>query len=77
MLTVNAAWAGFDEKETGSLEEGKRADMVILSENPLTVPVRELKRLRVESLMIDGKKWKGGQYLASALVRGLVSRKKI
>lgn len=77
MLTVNAAWAGFDEKETGTLEAGKRADMVILSENPLTVPAQELRRVRVESLMIDGKKWKGGQSLASALARGLVSKKKI
>jgi len=77
MLTANAAWAAFDERETGTLEVGKRADMVILSENPLTIPVRELRRLRVESLMIDGKKWKAGQGLLSAIAHGIVSRKKV
>lgn len=77
MLTLNAAWAGFDERETGSLEAGKRADMVILSENPLDVPVRELRRLRVEGLILGGRAWKPGQGLLSALLRGVVSRRKI
>lgn len=77
MLTWNAAWAGFDEKETGSLEAGKCADMTILSENPLTVPPAALRRLKVERLYIAGKAWKPGQIFLSAIVRGLLSRVKI
>ena len=38
-VTIDAAWQYFDEAVTGSLEVGKRADMVILSEDPLTYPL--------------------------------------
>ena len=36
MCTYNGYLATFDEKERGSLETGKIADMAILSENPYT-----------------------------------------
>lgn len=77
MLTANAAWACFDENETGTLEVGKSADMVILSENPLNVPSTALRRLKVERLYIAGRPWKSGQTLVSAIFRGLLSRQKI
>ena len=38
-VTIDAAWQVFLEKETGSLEVGKKADLVILAENPLLQPL--------------------------------------
>ncbi|MBW1641979.1 MAG: amidohydrolase [Deltaproteobacteria bacterium] len=37
-VTIDAAWQIFQEKNRGSLEIGKYADMVILSDNPLKNP---------------------------------------
>jgi predicted amidohydrolase YtcJ len=36
--TINAAWQSFLEGDRGSLEAGKRADLVILADNPLDRP---------------------------------------
>ena len=58
MCTYNGYWLTFDEKERGSLEVGKIADMVILSENPYAIPVSELKRLKVEQLYLQGKEYR-------------------
>lgn len=55
MMTINAAYAVNREKEIGSLEAGKLADLVILSENPLTVPADEIKDIQVLMTMIDGE----------------------
>ena len=51
MATWNGAYAAFDEKGRGSLEEGKVADLVILSENPYKVPSESIKDIRVEGLI--------------------------
>ena len=59
MCTYNGYYTTFDEKERGSLEAGKIADMVILSESPYDVPVEELKRIRVEQLLLGGEPYKG------------------
>jgi predicted amidohydrolase YtcJ len=74
MMTREAAWTGFDEREYGILAEGMAADMAVMSENPLTVPVRELRRLRVEQCILGGKPYAGGQGLASLAIRGLMRR---
>lgn len=55
MCTYNGYFTTFDEKMRGSLEEGKYADMVILSENPLAIPKEELHRMKVEQLLLQGK----------------------
>ena len=55
MCTYNGYYASFDEKERGSLELGKRADMVILSKNPLQMPIETLNQLKVERLLLGGK----------------------
>ncbi len=46
---------GFDEGRYGSLEQGKSAGFVVLSENPLEMDAGDLMRLEVLSTYIDGK----------------------
>ena len=55
MSTYNGYWVTFDEKERGSLEPGKIADMVILSDNPYTMPAPDLLNLRIEKTILGGK----------------------
>jgi hypothetical protein len=73
LFTWNAAWTAFDEKERGSLEAGKIADMVILNRNPLAMKPAELLDLKVERLLLRGEPYKGGQGMLSLLARGLFS----
>src|SRR5690606_20917637 len=54
-FTLDAAHAGFAESEVGSLEVGKRADFVVLGEDPLAVPDATLKALTVLATYVDGK----------------------
>jgi len=46
MYTIGGAFHSFDEDKLGSLEEGKLADLVVLSDDPLSVSNDRLKRLR-------------------------------
>lgn len=53
--TYNGAFANFEEKIKGSIEVGKLADVVVLSDNILTVDPNEIKNLKVDLTMVDGK----------------------
>lgn len=78
MCTYNGAWTSFDEHERGSLEAGKIADMVVLSENPYTMQTADLGDLRVEQLYLQGKLYqKQSQGFVAAVVRGMTSKAKI
>jgi len=54
IMTMGSAYALFREDEIGSLETGKLADLVILSDNPLQVPAESIKDIHVVMTMIDG-----------------------
>lgn len=54
-LTEWAAWQYFEEKSKGTLEPGKRADLVILSNNPLRVDSATIKDISVIETVKDGK----------------------
>jgi hypothetical protein len=53
-LTLWAAYQHFEEETKGSIEVGKLADLVVLSENPLTVPPERLVSLRVMETIKEG-----------------------
>lgn len=75
MCTYNGYYLTFDEQERGTLEEGKTADMVILSENPYAIPTEELKRLRVEQLYLQGKPYQSnGKGAISHILAGIKNR---
>ncbi|MEM2305600.1 MAG: amidohydrolase family protein, partial [Candidatus Methanomethylicia archaeon] len=54
LFTMNAAYAGFEEKIKGSIEPGKLADVIVLSENPLTTSPERIKDIKVCMTIIDG-----------------------
>jgi predicted amidohydrolase YtcJ len=45
-MTIDAAWQVFEDSKRGSIENGKLADLVILSENPLKTS-KSLSDIRV------------------------------
>ncbi len=53
-MTLYGAYQNFEEDSKGSLEVGKLADIAVLSENPLTVPAKDLLRIEVEATFSHG-----------------------
>ena len=53
-VTIDAAWQGFAEDRVGSIESGKLADFVILSEDPTAVDITKIRDISVESVIIGG-----------------------
>lgn len=55
LYTWNGAYASFEEDIKGSIEVGKLADLVVLSEPILDVPETRIKDLNVQMTVIDGE----------------------
>jgi hypothetical protein len=53
--TANNAYLLFQEKETGSIETGKLADLVVLDTDILKCPVDEIRNTRVLQTYVEGK----------------------
>ncbi len=53
--TVEAARQLFLEEQVGSLEAGKRADIAVWDRNPYSIRSSDLKNLKCEMTIIDGK----------------------
>ncbi len=54
-ITLWAAWQHFEEDEKGSLTPGKLADMVILSDNPLTIDPSSINEIVVLETIKNGQ----------------------
>lgn len=55
LQTTMAAWGGYDEHLLGSIEVGKAADLVVLSEDPLAVEPAAVRGIRVLMTLLGGE----------------------
>lgn len=53
--TLNNAFAAFEEEFKGSLEVGKLADIVVLSQDILTIPEEDIPTTRVDYTIVGGE----------------------
>lgn len=53
-VTIDAAYAHFEEEFKGSIAPGKLADLVILSGDPVHIPAAELESIEVRETMKEG-----------------------
>ncbi|TFK75323.1 hypothetical protein BDN72DRAFT_832183 [Pluteus cervinus] len=53
-MTLDPAYASFTESSLGSLEPGKRADYVVLSQDIMTIPADQILATKVLATAIDG-----------------------
>jgi predicted amidohydrolase YtcJ len=53
--TIEGAYLTFEEREKGSLEPGKLADLVVLSDDPLTCDESRLKDIVAELTLVGGR----------------------
>ena len=53
-MTIDAAYAGFDEKRIGSIEIDKLADFIVIDRDYMSCPPREIADIRVVSTWIEG-----------------------
>jgi predicted amidohydrolase YtcJ len=54
LYTYNGAYSSYEEELKGSIEVGKLADLIVLSEDILSLPEDKLLDVRVDLTMIDG-----------------------
>ncbi len=55
VLTVNGAYASFDERLKGSLSVDRVADLVVLASDPRNVPPLEIVNTKIERTMVGGR----------------------
>jgi predicted amidohydrolase YtcJ len=53
--TIQGAYANFQEAETGSIEVGKAADLVVLERDLFAIPPSEIYRVKVLLTLLEGK----------------------
>jgi hypothetical protein len=53
-FTINGAYANFLEKETGSIEIGKMADLIVLNKNLFEIPETEINKVKVILTIFEG-----------------------
>ena len=53
--TLNSASAMYRDHEVGSIEVGKRADLVVMSHDPTLVDAASIQQIVVQQTYIDGE----------------------
>ena len=53
--TIGGAYAGFEERDSGSLEAGKLADLVVLDRNLFAIPPGEISEAKVLLTLFEGQ----------------------
>jgi predicted amidohydrolase YtcJ len=53
--TINGAWLAQQEHETGSIEVGKAADLIVLEENLFAIDPMQIKDVAVLLTLLDGE----------------------
>jgi hypothetical protein len=53
-FTMGSAYVNHDEHDAGSVEPGKRADLVVLDRNLFTEPAAEIAQAEVDLTLVDG-----------------------
>ena len=54
MYTINPAYSSFEESTKGSIEEGKLADLTVLSDDPRAVPPSKIGDITVKLTLVGG-----------------------
>ena len=54
-FTTGAAYANYEENEKGTIEVGKFADLIVLSDDIFTMDKNDLAKASVEKTIIGGK----------------------
>jgi predicted amidohydrolase YtcJ len=53
--TIGSARVNFLDRDTGSIEVGKLADLVVLDRNPFAIPPAEISEVRVVATLLEGE----------------------
>ncbi len=53
--TMGGAYLTFEEDRKGSIEDGKLADLAVLTDDPLTCAEDDLKDIKAETTIVDGR----------------------
>lgn len=76
-VTWNAAWVTHEEQQRGTLAPGKKADFLIMEEDPFTLPTDRVFQSRVRETWIDGQRARPMHLSTAAfLARALVGPKR-
>ncbi len=52
---MGSAYAAHNDDKVGSLQQGKLADFVVLSDDPTKLDAKQINQLRAEQVYIDGR----------------------
>jgi len=55
LYTIDSAYASFEERLRGSIEVGKLADLVVLSDDPLAIATDRIGDIKVDMTIVDGE----------------------